>query len=322
MLSGRRIRVVVLALCAVLLAGAFSGLAEKSPPAPTHFRLVPAAEGVYAAIAKEGDPAALGNSGFVVGSSGVLVVDSFAQPAAAEELLAQIRKLTRAPVRWLVNTHYHLDHVGGNGVFARGGASVLAHENVRVWIRTENLKFVPEEEPGQKARVEALVLPDVTYRQALSVWLGNRRVEIFSRPGHTGGDSVVSVPDASLLFTGDLFWKSEVPNCVDADTRAWSETLDSFLADFPTTTFVPGHGDVGKALDVRFFRDYVLGLHQTVEQAVAQGSSGTALVGTLLPLHRRRFGSWTGFDSFAEKNIESTEQEIRGTKRFPPPLRP
>src|SRR6266436_7980475 len=93
---------------------------------PSHFTLVPLAEGAYAAIAKPGDRASVGNAGFVVGSDGVLVVDAFATPEAAEELSAEIRRLTRAPVKWVVNTHYHLDHVGGDSVFVKQGALVLA----------------------------------------------------------------------------------------------------------------------------------------------------------------------------------------------------
>src|SRR5450756_1113084 len=77
------------------------------PPGPAHFTLVPLAEGAYAAIAKPGDRASLGNAGFVIGSDGVLVVDAFATAQAAQELMTEIRRLTRAPVRWVVNIHYH-----------------------------------------------------------------------------------------------------------------------------------------------------------------------------------------------------------------------
>ena len=69
------------------------------------------------------------------------MVDTFENPAAAEKLLAVIREKTPVPVRFVVNTHYHLDHVAGNGVFAAAGATVLAQQNVRRWERTENMKF-------------------------------------------------------------------------------------------------------------------------------------------------------------------------------------
>lgn len=292
-----------------------------TPVGPSHFALVPVAEGVYAAIAKPGDRAAVGNAGFVVGRDGVVVVDTFAAPEAAEELLAEIRRITRAPVRWVVNTHYHLDHVGGDRVFAKQGAVILAHENVRAWVRTENLKWRDEIKPEEKAMLAALALPDVTYRDGLEVWPGDQPVEVLTKPGHTGGDSIVFFPSANVLFAGDLFWRETLPNLIDADTREWIKTLDGFTAEHPAARFVPGHGQVGSALDVRYFRDYLVGLRSTVERALAEGKTGPALTGKVLPLLRKRYASWNWFDQFAEKNIESVEQELRGTKRTPSPVK-
>lgn len=292
-----------------------------TPVGPSHFALVPVAEGVYAAIAKPGDRAAVGNAGFIVGRDGVVVVDSFAAPEAAEELLAEIRRITRAPVRWVVNTHYHLDHVGGDRVFAKQGAVILAHENVRAWVRTENLKWRDEIKPEEKAMLAALALPDVTYHDGLEVWPGDQPVEVLTKPGHTGGDSIVFFPSANVLFAGDLFWRETLPNLIDADTREWIKTLDGFTAEHPAARFVPGHGQVGSALDVRYFRDYLVGLRSTVERALAEGKTGPALTGQVLPLLRKRYASWNWFDQFAEKNIESVEQELRGTKRTPSPVK-
>jgi glyoxylase-like metal-dependent hydrolase (beta-lactamase superfamily II) len=293
-----------------------SGQADAAPA--KHFRVVPVGENVYAAIAAPGDRESVGNAGFIVGKDGVVVVDAFATRAGAEELLAEIRARTSAPVRWVVNTHYHLDHVGGDAVFARAGASILGHENLRAWIRTENLKWRAEVKPEEKTMLAGLTLPDITYRDGVKLWPGDDRVEVRVRPGHTGGDSIVVIPQADVVFAGDLFWNATVPNTIDADTKAWTETLDSFLREFPRAAFVPGHGQVGHALDVRFFRDYVAGLRQTVERALEKGQSGRGLIEAVLPLHRARFGAWTWFDQFAEKNIELEEQEIRGSKRYAP----
>jgi cyclase len=107
------------------------------------FLLTPLGHGAWAAIdnpaAKADESGA--NAGFVVGSDAVLVVDTFENPAAAQKLLVVVRQKTTLPIRFVVNTHYHLDHVAGNGVFAAAGATVLAHQNVRRWERTENMKF-------------------------------------------------------------------------------------------------------------------------------------------------------------------------------------
>ncbi len=307
---------LALALAAVL-AGAPPQVPTPTPAfSPQHFRLVPVGRDVYAAVARPGDRDAGANAGFIVGDDAVLVVDTFISEPAAQELLSEIRRLTGLPVRWVVNTHYHLDHTGGNAVFARAGASIVAHENVRAWTRTENLKF----RPGQKEAIESLVLPNVTHRQGLAIWLGARRVDVLFRPGHTGGDSIVRVPDADVVFAGDLFWNATLPNLIDADTAAWQATLEGFLNDFPRAAFVAGHGEPGHALDVRFFRDYISGLRQNVGRAVEQGKSGQALVDAVLPLLQGRYGAWAWFDQFAVKNIEQTEQEFRGTKRRPQAL--
>jgi glyoxylase-like metal-dependent hydrolase (beta-lactamase superfamily II) len=307
---------LLLALGGVLL----STSAPKATPAPVrgHFRLVPVGDGVYAAIASAGDRDSVGNAGFVVGRDGVAVIDAFATETAAEELLREIHGVTRAPVRWVINTHYHLDHVGGDEVFARAGAVVLGHDNLRGWVRTENLKWRAEVKPEEKAMLAKLRLPDVTYRDGVTVWLGDRKVAALFRPGHTGGDSIAVVSGTNVVFTGDLFWNATVPNTIDADTKAWVQTLDGFLLEFPQSTFVPGHGEVGHALNVRYFRDYVAGLRQAVERGLERGQSGQALVDAVLPLHRARFGAWTWFDQFAAKNIEFAEQEMRGSKRFAP----
>ena len=307
----------------LIAATLFSAARTPTPPvAPSHFTLVALGDGAYAAIAKAGDRASVGNAGFVTGWDGVLVVDAFAAPEAAEELLAEVRRVAREPVRWVVNTHYHLDHVGGDHVFVKRGAVLLAQENVRAWVRTENLKWRKEIKPEEKAMLAALALPDVTYRDGLRVWTGEKRIEISVKPGHTGGDSVVFFPSADVLFAGDLFWKDTLPNLVDADTRAWIQTLDAFLAEHPASRFVPGHGEVGSALDVRYFRDYLVGLRGAVERAIAEGRSGQALIDAVLPTLQKRWASWTWFDQFAERNIESVEQELRGTKKYaitPPP---
>jgi glyoxylase-like metal-dependent hydrolase (beta-lactamase superfamily II) len=311
-------------LAAAALAATFTraGAAEEADSTARHFALVSAGDGVWAAIAKEGDRDSVGNAGFVVGSDAVLVVDTFMTPAGAEELAAEIRKVTPLPVRWVVNTHYHLDHVGGNAVFERAGAAVIAHENVRAWVRTENLKWRREITAEDREMLARLVLPDLTYKDGLTVWLGDRKVEVLFRAGHTGSDSIVVVPSSSVVFCGDLFWRETLPNLIDASTEAWVDTLDGFLQAYPASTFVPGHGTLGKALDVRMFREFLSALRLAVARGLQEGSQGQALVDRVLTTLRPRYGSWKWFDDFAARDVEWTEQETRGTKKLPKPAAP
>lgn len=274
-------------------------------------------EGVYAAVSPDRSKAG-SNAGFVVGANGVLVVDTFTNVASANELLAEIRKVTNLPIRFVVNTHYHLDHTGGNAAFSDSGAVILAQRNLRGWERTENLKFFgPNPKPEDKARVESLVLPDMLYWKAVDIYLGARLVQVRYMLGHTGGDSVLIVPDANVVFTGDLVWGKHLPNLIDATTDAWIKSLDELLAEHPAATFVSGHGDVATAQDVRDFRDYLTTLREDVAKAQAEGKSGKDLINTVLPQLKEKYGSWGFFDGFAPRNIQQTAAELKGEKKVP-----
>jgi glyoxylase-like metal-dependent hydrolase (beta-lactamase superfamily II) len=309
--------------CVPFLALVFLTSVHAQEPAPQAasrpFELKSLGHGVYAAIdSPKGEAGA--NAGFVIGEDGVLVVDTFQSPKAAERMLEEIRKLTSLPIRYVVNTHYHLDHVAGNDVFAREGASIIAHRNVRSWINTENLKFFGKDiKPEQKTMVERLVRPGLVIDTALDVFLGSRRVSIRAFPGHTGGDAVVAVPDAKVLFCGDLFWNRTLPNLIDATTGAWIPTLETIAAAHPDATFVPGHGDVGHAADVNAFRGYLSDLRGLVAGPVKAGKSGDDLVNAALPQLKDKYATWNFFDYFARTDILNAGAELRGDKQNPQP---
>ena len=305
--------------CAGLLSllAAFPAWAEAPKPFFTLHELAP---GVWAAVSVPGSHAG-GNTGFVVGKEAVAVIDTFQTQAAAQALLDAIHKATPLPIRYVIDTHYHLDHVAGNALFAQAGAVVMAQENVRAWERSENLKFFGDKiTPEQKQMVESLGLPSLTYRDGVKLDLGGREVVVRVVLGHTGGDSVVVVPDADVVFTGDLFWDHTLPNLIDADTAQQIATNDAFLKDYPQAAFVAGHGEVGHGDEVRAFRDYLAALRQAVIVAHAAGKSGQALTDAVLPVLKQKYGDWGAFDYFAVHNIEQTEAELAGTKKRPVPV--
>jgi cyclase len=282
------------------------------------FQLQKIGNGVWAAIVNDAGPAG-GNAGFVIGDDGVLVIDTFQDPQPARVMLAEIRKLTKLPIRFVVNTHYHLDHVNGNDVFAAAGATTVAHRNVRAWMRTENIKMLdPPVTAEKKGRVESLTLPTVVHDSHVDLFLGSRRINVRYYPGHTGGDSVVSVPDAHVVFCGDMLWKEHVPNLIDASTKAWVESLDAMQKDYGTSTWVPGHGGVANGQDVQVFRKYLADLRAGVAREQAAGKSGDAVVQALLPGVKTSYGTWGFFMDYAALDIEQTAQEMLGKKRLPP----
>jgi cyclase len=286
------------------------------------FTLKPLGNNVYAAIDKP-KSAAGSNAGFVIGDDGVVVIDTFQDEAAARQLLAEIQKLTKLPVKFVVNTHYHLDHVTGNGVFAQAGAVIVGHRNVRTWIHTENLKFYGKDiKPDQKKMIEEYVAPQVVYDSEIELYLGARRIVVRYYPGHTGGDSVVTIPDAQVVFCGDLFWNKTLPNLIDGTTDKWAATDAKLAAEAPKATFIPGHGDVGNAGDVQEFAGYLNDLRSMMTQPVKDGLMGDALINAIMPGLKQKYGNWNFFDYFAKRNILDMAKELRGDKQLPKPADP
>src|SRR6266850_22923 len=124
-----------------------------APKVEDDFQLVKVADGVYAAIAKPGGLAS-GNAGFVIGDESVLVFDTFFTPAALEELIVEIQTLTKLPIKFAVNSHYHLDHTGGNQVLVARSVPIFAHDNVSQWQTTKNKRFLPAAEDLQQRRAD------------------------------------------------------------------------------------------------------------------------------------------------------------------------
>jgi glyoxylase-like metal-dependent hydrolase (beta-lactamase superfamily II) len=315
------------ALAAVFIfagAGLVQKGAAQQTPAPAGapaalFTLKPLGHNVFAAIPNPGSGAG-GNSAFIIGDDGVAIVDTFQTVAAARQLLETIHKQTQLPVKFVVNTHYHLDHVAGNRVFAEAGAVIFAQTNVRDWIHSENPKFFGAAiTPEQKVMVAELMAPEVVYDRGVDLYLGSRHIEVRVFPGHTGGDSVVLVPDAEVVFTGDLFWNHMLPNLIDASTEPMMATLASLANANAPDAFVPGHGEVGTARDITEFRGYIANLRELVGRARVQGKSGDALADAVLPQLKEKYGQWGIFDHFAKRNILDTAAELYGTKKIPKP---
>jgi glyoxylase-like metal-dependent hydrolase (beta-lactamase superfamily II) len=300
-------------------------LAQTPPSAGASlpFTLKPLGHGIYAAIDNSKGEAGA-NAGFIIGDEAVVVVDTFENAPAAQALLGEIRMLSKLPIKFVVNTHYHLDHVAGNSVFAKEGAAIVAHHNVPSWIHTENLKFFGKDiKPEQKSEVEALDAPDVLYDSSIELRVGTAPIRVEYFPGHTGGDSVVIVQQdkSAVVFCGDLFWRQTLPNLIDASTLPWLETLSTlskFSAELPIT-FVPGHGDPGTSADVTAFRGYLSDVREWVGAAKKDGKTGISLTEAVLPQIKQKYGSWQFFDYFAKRNISDVEAELSGTKRIPVP---
>ena len=285
------------------------------------FVLKQIAPGVYAAMDGP-DHKAGSNAGFVIGDDGVLVVDSFFNVDAAKALVAEIHRLTPKPIRYVVNTHYHADHTGGDQAMRDAGAIIIAHRNVRGWVRVNNINLFGDRiTPELKARIQALPLPDVTIDKDLTIWLGSRRVAVRTVLGHTGGDLTIFVPDAKVLFAGDMLWRKVPPNLIDGSVKEWTATDADFAAmpDAAQMTYVPGHGDVANVKDVQDFRSYLLDLRKLVAAGRKAGLKDDALAQQVTPKLRALHPDWTISDRAAAFEVRYMAEELAGTKRRPVP---
>ena len=333
----------VMIVLAILLAGFLPHRSAAAPKAEDDFELIKVADGVYAAIAKPGGLAS-GNAGFVIGDDGVLIFDTFFTPAALNELIEVIEAQTKLPIKFAVNSHYHLDHTGGNQVLRARGVPIIAHDNLMQWQTVKNKRFLPAAAELEKRRADAakqlaetpadqtekrtqlerqirrleammtinLTNPSVTFGSGVvELYLGKRKVVLATMPGHTGGDVFAYVPDANVLFTGDLGWSRTLPNLVDATVNDWIPTLDKLLAQYGTAKFVPGHGSVATSVEIKDFRDYLDDLRSRVKQGIAEGLTlDQAKEKLKLPEKYKGFA----IQGFATPNVEDMYKELKGTK--------
>jgi glyoxylase-like metal-dependent hydrolase (beta-lactamase superfamily II) len=314
---------MILRILAAATLVAIAGAASAQSPAPLPFVLKQLGPGVYAAI--DGPEHKTGsNAGFVIGDDGVLVVDAFFTTDAAKALVGEIRRLTPKPIRYVVNTHYHADHTGGDEALRDAGAIIIAHKNERGWVRTNNIALFGDRiTPELTARIEALPLPDLTTDKDLTVWLGARKIVVRTVLGHTGGDLTIFVPDANVLFTGDMLWRKIPPNLIDGSVKEWAATDADFAAmpDAARTTYVPGHGDVADVKDVEDFRAYLLDLRRLVSEGRKAGLNGDALAQAVAPKLKALHPDWTISDRAAAFEVRYMDEELAGTKTRPVPAR-
>ncbi|WP_454712360.1 MBL fold metallo-hydrolase [Cupriavidus nantongensis] len=230
------------------------------------------------AYTAEGDP----NSGVVIGDDGVLIVDTTATPAMAQDLIARIRTITDKPIKYVVLSHYHAVRVlGASAYFAEGAQQVIASRGTYEMIveRGEaDMKSEIERFPRLFAGVETvpgLTWPTLVFEKEITLFLGRLEVRIAHLgSGHTKGDTVVWLPQQKVLFSGDLVEYDAACYCGDAQLAEWPATLDALQALNPEK-LVPGRGpalttpeDVKKG--IAYTKDFVTTLFKSGQEAVAE----------------------------------------------------
>ncbi len=241
-------------------------------------------DGVYGLIASVDFPPqdaglAICNGGIIVGSDGVVVVDPFQSEALGDLLFETVATLTDLPVKYVVNTHYHFDHTGGNPAAASRDLPILGRGPIREFMLTRNGESDPNITP-----------PEVIINSAWDLWLGERHVQIREFEGHSGGtDVIVYIPDADVLIAGDLLFNQRIPYLADGNIRAWQATLAELIVDYPNALILPGHGPVTDVDGLEALKSYLGALATLAEGWKTAGTSQAEALATALPAEYSNF---------------------------------
>jgi cyclase len=209
------------------------------------------------------------NSTFLVRADGILVVDTGLDAQEGEKLLAAMRHISAAPVRYIVNTHYHPDHQGANGVVGPNAAIISTD-----FTREATLKLMAqmEKRAAQAGGPQFAFRPaTLTFRKKITVYLDDEPVEVYATgPGHTMGDAVVYFPEEKSVAAGDLFMNRSCPAMDKGSVENWIHTL-AWMLTLPAEHYVPGHFELGTREDVERFHAYLATLWGQVEVAYRAG---------------------------------------------------
>ena len=315
-------------------------------PTSRHFHLEPLTDGVYAAIAKP-DGAAASNAGIVDLGDGCLIFDTFVSPLAARNLVTVAEQVTGQPVRWVVNSHWHPDHVLGNASLPLD-CTLISTQITRDLLAErlpERLALgraaIPRELQALEAKFETetdlnvreaigrqidhyrllmsdvplldMRLPDLTFERRLVLHRPARRVELITfGAGHTASDAILTLPDDGIAFVADLLFYETHPWIGDGDLGAWLHSLDAIDAlDPPVEVVVPGHGAVCTPEGFAGLRRYFPALRRLVESALERGASLDSLTSQPVPA---AFSAWNGGARFAA-NVAALYEKTANTDR-------
>lgn len=210
-----------------------------------------------------------GNIGLFVGEDGVFMVDDQFGPLAPK-IRAAIKEITDQPVRFIVNTHYHPDHTGGNTAWAGMGAVIISHDNLRQRLEAQTT--------GDKPALGAAALPAITISDKATFHWNGETISLHHIPhAHTDGDLVVRFHNADVIQTGDI-WRTVSYPRIDVNgggsMKGLIAALDSLAAmGGPETRYVPGHGVVSSRADIIAVRDMMKTIWSRVADAKAAGKS-------------------------------------------------
>ncbi len=273
-------------------------------------------EGLYAFTA-EGDP----NSGVIIGDDSVMIVEAQATPRLANKVIECVRSVTDKPISHVVLTHYHAVRVLGASAF--GADQVIMSDAARSMVLergqedwdSEFQRF-PRLFEGHES-IPGLTWPTTTFSDSMTVFLGNRRVEIKQiGRAHTAGDSIIWIPDAQTMFTGDIVEYHSACYCGDGHYEEWGATLDAVKAYDPQF-IAPGRGDalVGRDMvdaALENTRDFVDSTYRPVQQVASKGGSLKDAWDAVRDACDPKFKDYAIYEHCLPFNVSRAYDEARG----------
>lgn len=267
----------VLAAALVWIASAIASAAEYAP-LTVDVSPVRVSRSVYYVLGDLG-PASRANqgfnsnAGFVVTPEGVVVFDALGTPSLGRELLQAIRRVTDQPVRRVIVSHYHADHVYGLRPFKEAGAEVWAHRRGHDYPQSAAAAARLEERRASLApwvnEATSVVPADRWLENDTSFRLGGLTFRVYAvGPAHTPEDLALLVEEENVLFIGDLMFAGRIPFTGDADTGAWLEAIEKVIGYRPTV-LIGGHGEASRSAeaDLEFTQEYLVYLRKTMGEA-------------------------------------------------------
>lgn len=254
------------------------------------------------AYTAEGDP----NTGVIVGDDAVMVIDTQATPAMAQDVVRRIREVTDKPIKYVLLSHYHAVRVLGASAY--GAEHVIASQDTRDLI-VERGEADKASEIGRFPRLfrnpesvpPGLTWPTLTFTGKMTLWLGQLEVQILQLGrGHTKGDTVAWLPQEKVLFSGDLVEFDATPYAGDAYFQDWPRTLDNIAALAPEK-LVPGRGAALKTpgqvqAGLAGTRAFVSDLYASVQQGAAAGKDLRKIYEETFARLQPRYGNWVIFN--------------------------
>lgn len=244
------------------------------------------------------------NSTFLVSDKGILVVDTGLNSIEGQKLLTEIRRISSAPIRWIVNTHYHPDHRGGN--------STVGPDAIVISTRYTRDQVLSEGKTQDAGYGQTLVVD-----KELALRVGSHEVRIYHPgPAHTKGDLVVYFPDERALATGDLFLTNSCPAMDNGDMENWIAALDHMLS-LPLEHVVPGHFEVASKTELTRFRDYLAAVRDQVRTMQARGESLDEIKQRLHLQQFQNFRQYPQYEATFQDNAAEYFRELQAKSHTP-----